>query len=73
VKIELSQSGVKNFIITIKNHVMVSCKVFLFWYKVVLILRKMGWKGLIGHPKDRGKDDSNSRTNSLKPGENNVG
>jgi hypothetical protein len=35
----------------------------------VLILRKGNWTELIGHPKDRGKNRRNSRTNSLQPGE----
>jgi hypothetical protein len=34
-----------------------------------LILRKGDWNELTGHPKDRGKDRLNSRTNSLQPGE----
>jgi hypothetical protein len=36
---------------------------------LVLILRKGDWNELIRHPKDRGKDRSNSRVNSLQPGE----
>jgi hypothetical protein len=36
---------------------------------IVLILRKGDWNELTGHPKDRGKDRPNSRTNSLQPGE----
>jgi hypothetical protein len=36
---------------------------------LVLILRKFDWNELIGHPKDHGKDQLNSRTNSLQPGE----
>jgi hypothetical protein len=38
-----------------------------------LVLRSIEWNKLIGHPKDRGKDDSNSRTNSFLPYETNVG
>jgi hypothetical protein len=34
---------------------------------LVLILRKGDWNELTGHPKDRGKDWPNSRTNSLQP------
>jgi hypothetical protein len=30
------------------------------------------WNELTGHPKDRGKDRPNSRTNSLQQGENDV-
>jgi hypothetical protein len=36
---------------------------------LVSILRKFNWNELTGHPKDRGKDQLNSRTNSLQPGE----
>jgi hypothetical protein len=36
---------------------------------LVLILRKDDWNELTGHPKDRGKDQQNLRTNSLQPGE----
>jgi hypothetical protein len=36
---------------------------------LVLILRKDDLNELTGHPKDRGKDWLNSRTNSLQPGE----
>jgi len=49
------------------------CNLFIFWFQVTLILRNMGCNELIGHPKDRGKDDSNSRTNSFQPGETDAG
>jgi hypothetical protein len=35
-------------------------------------LRRGEWNELTGHPKDRGKNRRNSRTNSLQPGENDV-
>jgi hypothetical protein len=38
----------------------------------VLILRKGEWNELTGHPKDRGKNRPNSRTNSLQQGENDA-
>ena len=38
----------------------------------VLVLRMGEWNELTGHPKDRGKDRLNSRTNSLQQGENDV-
>jgi hypothetical protein len=41
-------------------------------YCLVLIVRKVKWNELTGHPKDRGKDRPNSRTNSLQQGENDV-
>jgi hypothetical protein len=39
---------------------------------LVVILRRGGWNELTGHPKDRGKNRSNSRANSLQPGEDDV-
>jgi hypothetical protein len=39
---------------------------------LVLILRKGKWNELTGHLKDREKNQPNSRTNSLKPGEDDV-
>jgi hypothetical protein len=39
---------------------------------LVLILRKDEWNELTRHQKDRGNDRSNSRTNSLQRGENDV-
>jgi hypothetical protein len=49
------------------------CKLFLFRYQVALELRSTGWKELIEHPKDQGKDDLNSRTNSFQLGMTDVG
>jgi hypothetical protein len=39
---------------------------------LVVKLRRDNWNELIGHPKDSGRDWSNSRTNSLQPGEDDV-
>jgi hypothetical protein len=39
---------------------------------LVFILRKGEWNKLIGHPKDRGKNQPNSRTNSLQQWENDT-
>ena len=52
---------------------MKACELFIFRYQVALMLRSTGWKGLIGHPKDRGKDDLNSRASSFQPGETDAG
>jgi hypothetical protein len=49
------------------------CKLFMFRYQFALMLRSTGWSGLVGHPKDRGKNWRNSWTNSLQQGENDVG
>jgi hypothetical protein len=46
--------------------------VFMFRYQVASMLRSTGWKGLIEHLKDRGKNHPNSRTNSLQTRENDV-
>jgi hypothetical protein len=42
---------------------------FIIGYSLVLILRREDWNELTGHPKDRGKDSSNSKANSLQPWE----
>jgi hypothetical protein len=39
---------------------------------LVLIVGKVEWNELTGHPKDRGKDRLNSRTNSLQHRENDA-
>jgi hypothetical protein len=39
---------------------------------LVVKLRRDDWNELIRHPKDRGRDQPNSRTNSLQPGEDDV-
>jgi hypothetical protein len=39
---------------------------------LVLIVRKVEWDELTEHPKNRGKDRPNSRTNSLQQWENDV-
>jgi hypothetical protein len=73
VKIDLSQVSVRNFKSTIHNQVMMGCKLFLFQHQVMLMLRSTAWKGLIGHPKDQGKDDLNLRASSFQPEETDVG
>jgi hypothetical protein len=45
---------------------------FLLGCYIILLLKRNGWKRLVGHPKDRGKHHRNSRTNSLQPGEDDV-
>jgi hypothetical protein len=39
---------------------------------LILILRKGEWNELTRHLKDRGKNQSNSRANSLRPEEDDV-
>jgi hypothetical protein len=60
-----SQVGASNFISNIQSYVMMGCKLSFFWYKVTLLLRSTELNELIGHPKNRGKDNSNSMTNSF--------
>ena len=67
VKIDLSQASVRNFKSTIQNQVVMGCKLFLFQHQVMFMLRSTTWKGLIEHPKNRGKDDLNSSANSFQP------
>jgi hypothetical protein len=42
-------------------------------FQITLVLRNTGWNELVGHPKDRGKEDLNSMTNSFQPGEIDAG
>jgi hypothetical protein len=72
-KIDLFQVGVRKFIYIIQNQVAMSCNLFIFWFQVILVFRSMGCNELIGHPKDRGKDDLNSRESSFEPGEIDAG
>jgi hypothetical protein len=37
--------------------VVMGCNLFIFWFQVTLVLRNTGCNELIGHPKDRGKDE----------------
>jgi len=53
--------------------VVMGCNLFIFWFQITLVLRNTGWNEFIGHPKDRGKEDSNSRSNSFQPGEIDAG
>jgi hypothetical protein len=72
VKIALSQLVVKNF--QDDTHILVVIKEVLFilgWY-IILLLNRKGWKGLISHPKDRGKNHHNARTDYLQPGKDDL-
>ena len=39
VKIEVSQYEMYSFQTIIRNHVVMGCKLFFFWYQVALMLR----------------------------------
>jgi hypothetical protein len=69
----VEEIGVNNFKYNTRSYVMKVCKLFMFRYQFGLMLRSTGWNGLVGHPKDRGKNWQNSWTNSLQQGENDVG
>jgi len=68
---ELEKIGLFQF--SVKLVVVMGCNLFIFWFQVTLVLKNTGWNELICHPKDRGKEDSNSRTNSFQPGETDAG
>jgi hypothetical protein len=65
-KIDLFQFNVRLVVV-------MGCNLFIFWFQVTLVLRNTEWNELIGHLKDRGKEGSNSRTNSFQPGEIDAG
>jgi hypothetical protein len=54
------------------NLPMIKSIMFVVRFCLVLILRKGEWNELIRHPKDHGKDNLNSRANSLQPRVNDV-
>jgi hypothetical protein len=62
----VEEIGVNNFKYNTRSYVMKVCRLFMFRYQVALMLRSTGWNGLIRHPKDRGKNQQNSWTNSLQ-------
>jgi hypothetical protein len=45
---------------------------FIMGCGLIIILRKGKWNELTGHLKDHGKNQPNSRMNSLQPGEDDV-
>jgi hypothetical protein len=72
-KSEELPSGMLGFHNKHQSMLMMKSVALIVGYCLVLIVRKVEWNELIGHPKDRGKDRPNSRTNSLQQGENDVG
>jgi hypothetical protein len=55
VKFELSQENEHSFQDDLHNLVVIRRVLFLLGCYVILLLKINGWKGLVGHPKDRGK------------------
>jgi hypothetical protein len=51
---------------------MMKSVMFIMGCGLVVILRKDEWNELTRHPKDRGKNQPNSMTNSLQLGEDDV-
>jgi len=68
-KINERREKIDLFQFIVRLVVVMGCNFFIFSFQVTLVLRNTGWNELIGHPKDRGKEDSNLRTNSFQPGE----
>jgi hypothetical protein len=66
------QSGVWGFHNKHQGMSMMKRVTFIMGCGLVVILRKGEWDELIGHPKDRGKNQPNLRTNSLQPREDDV-
>jgi hypothetical protein len=56
----VEEIGVNNFKYNTRSYIMKVCKLFMFRYQVALMLRNTRWNGLVGHPKDRGKNQQNS-------------
>jgi hypothetical protein len=59
------QSGVWGFYDKHRSMSMMKSVTFIMGCGLVVILRNGEWNELIGYPKDRGKDSSNSMANSL--------
>jgi hypothetical protein len=72
-KINKRRETIELFQFSVRLVVVMSCNLFIFWFQVILVLRNTRWNELIGLPKDRGKKDSNSRTNSFQPSETDAG
>jgi hypothetical protein len=72
-KINERREKIDLFQFSVRLVVVMGCNLFIFWFQVTLVLKNTGWNELIGHPKDRGKEDSNSMTNSFQPSETNAG
>jgi hypothetical protein len=66
------QSGVWGFHDKHQGMSMMKSVMFIMGRGLAVKLRRDDWNELTGHPKDRGRDRPNSRTNSLQPGEDDV-
>jgi hypothetical protein len=70
VKLELFEVGVKRFRITIQNYLVIGYKLSFLWF--ILLLIKMGWNRLIGHPQDQLNHNHNSRRNCFQLNDNDA-
>jgi hypothetical protein len=57
------------FQFSVRLVVVMGCNLF----QITLLLRNTGRNELVGHSKDRGKEDWNSMTNSFQPSETDAG
>jgi len=73
MKQEFFESRMKSFQIDHRSLVVISEELFFVGCYIVLLLKRKGCNGLIGHLKDQGKNHRNSRMNSLQPDENDAG
>ena len=71
-KVEYLPSDVQGFNYKHQGMLMMKSIAFIMVCRFVLILRNGEWNELTKHPKDRGKNRPNSRTNSLQQGENDA-
>jgi hypothetical protein len=65
----VEEIGVNNFKYNTRSMPMMKSVAFIGRCCFVLVLKMGEWNELTGHPKDRGNNRRNSRTNSLQPGE----
>ena len=72
VKPKFFEYSVKSFQVDSRSLVVISEVLLIVGCYIVLLLKRKGWKELIGLSKDRGKNHLNLRTNSLQLGENDA-
>jgi hypothetical protein len=72
-KINKRHEKIDLFQFSVRQVIVMGCNLFIFWFQVTLVLRNTEWNELMGHPKDRGREGSNSMMNSFQPGETDAG
>ena len=68
----VEEIGANNFKYNTRSMLMMKSVSFIGGCCFVLVLRMGEWNELTGHPKDRGKNRPNTRTNFLQQGENDA-